>query len=103
MQDAAVSGGEIVGDPTEAALVVLAAKGGIDVDETRKRYPRIAEVPFDSAYKFMATFHRIQREDGTDVIRCYVKGAPDVVLGLSKDAVNAKGELESADPIGSGF
>ena len=96
--DAVVSDGEIVGDPTEAALVVLAAKGGIDVDETRKTYPRVAEVPFDSAYKFMATFHRIQREDGVEVIRCYVKGAPDVVLGLSKDAVNAKGELEPAGP-----
>ena len=96
--DAVVSDGEIVGDPTEAALVVLAAKGGIDVDETRKTYPRVAEVPFDSAYKFMATFHRIQREDGVEVIRCYVKGAPDVVLGLSKDAVNVKGELEPAGP-----
>ena len=37
--DAAVHDGEIVGDPTEAALVVLAAKGGLDVDETRRAYP----------------------------------------------------------------
>jgi Ca2+-transporting ATPase len=76
--DAAVHDGEIVGDPTEAALVVLAAKGGLDVDETRRVYPRIAEVPFDSDYKFMATFHDI---DG--VIRCFVKGAPDVLLARS--------------------
>ena len=47
-RDAAVRDGEIVGDPTEAALVVLAAKGGIDVDETRRLHPRVAEVPFDS-------------------------------------------------------
>ena len=40
--DAAVHDGEIVGDPTEAALVVLAAKGGLDVDETRRAYPRVA-------------------------------------------------------------
>ena len=39
--DAAVRDGEIVGDPTEAALVVLAAKGGVDVDETRRAYPRV--------------------------------------------------------------
>src|SRR5204862_2711527 len=80
--DAAVHDGEIVGDPTEAALVVLAAKGGIDVDETRRVYPRIAEVPFDSDYKFMATFHDIE-DQGRKVVRCFVKGAPDVLLARS--------------------
>ena len=50
--------GAVVGDPTEAALVVLSAKLGVDAEETRRAYPRIAEVPFDSEYKFMATFHR---------------------------------------------
>jgi len=80
--DAAVHDGEIVGDPTEAALVVLAAKGGIDVDGTRSRYPRLAEVPFDSDYKFMATFHELD-EDGRKVVRCFVKGAPDVLLARS--------------------
>ena len=49
----------VVGDPTEAALVVLAAKLGVDAEETRRAYPRLAEVPFDSEYKFMATFHRV--------------------------------------------
>ena len=51
--------GSVVGDPTEAALVVLAAKLGVDAEETRRAYPRLAEVPFDSEYKFMATFHRV--------------------------------------------
>ena len=51
--------GSVVGDPTEAALVVLAAKLGVDAEETRRAYPRLAEVPFDSDYKFMATFHRV--------------------------------------------
>ncbi|MFZ9483809.1 MAG: cation-translocating P-type ATPase, partial [Ilumatobacteraceae bacterium] len=49
----------MVGDPTEGALVVLAAKGGLDVDDLRARYPRLAEVPFDSANKFMATAHQM--------------------------------------------
>ena len=80
--DAAVRDGEIVGDPTEAALVVLAAKGGIDVDETRRLYPRVGEVPFDSDYKFMATFHEME-DDGRKVVRCFVKGAPDVLLARS--------------------
>ena len=56
--------GNVVGDPTEAALVVLAAKLGVDAEETRRAYPRLAEVPFDSEYKFMATFHRAT-VDGT--------------------------------------
>ncbi len=78
--DATVSDdGAVVGDPTEAALVVLAAKLGVDAEETRRAYPRLAEVPFDSDYKFMATFHRVQVDGGEHVIEL-VKGAPDVVL-----------------------
>ena len=71
--------GSVVGDPTEAALVVLSAKLGVDAEETRRAYPRIAEVPFDSEYKFMATFHRVP-DDPTGQIIELVKGGPDVVL-----------------------
>jgi len=76
--------GSVIGDPTEAAFVVLAAKMGVGAEETREALPRRAEVPFDSAYKFMATFH--DRPDwlaGPIVARPHlvtVKGAPDVVL-----------------------
>jgi Ca2+-transporting ATPase len=56
--DAVLDGDSLIGDPTEGALIVLGAKGGLDVDETRKTYPRIAEVPFDSDYKFVATLPR---------------------------------------------
>ena len=71
--------GAVVGDPTEAALVVLAAKLGVSAEETRRAYPRLAEVPFDSDYKFMATFHRVTL-DGTEHVVELVKGGPDVVL-----------------------
>jgi Ca2+-transporting ATPase len=94
--DAAVRDGEIVGDPTEAALVVLAAKGGLDVDETRRVYPRLGEVPFDSEYKLMATFHEME-EDGRNVVRCFVKGAPDVLLARSSHVRNADGWTAPAD------
>ena len=96
--DAAVREGEIVGDPTEAALVVLAAKGGIDVDETRRVYPRIGEVPFDSEYKLMATFHEME-EEGRRVVRCFVKGAPDVLLARSAHVRDADGSTVSADAV----
>jgi Ca2+-transporting ATPase len=78
--DAVLDGESLIGDPTEGALIVLGAKGGLDIDETRSTYPRVAEVPFDSEYKFMATFHRMTGDRGAPVIRCYVKGAPDVLI-----------------------
>jgi Ca2+-transporting ATPase len=78
--DARLDGENLIGDPTEGALIVLAAKGGIDLDGVRKTYPRVAEVPFDSDYKFMATFHEMKNAQGKPVIRCFVKGAPDVLI-----------------------
>ncbi|GAA1756195.1 cation-translocating P-type ATPase [Luedemannella helvata] len=78
--DAVLDGENLIGDPTEGALIVLAGKGGLDIDETRRAYPRVAEVPFDSDYKFMATFHHMTDDAGRPVIRCYVKGAPDVLI-----------------------
>ena len=76
--DAVIRDGACIGDPTEGALVVLAAKSGLDVEETRREHPRVGEVPFDAEYKLMATFHDI---DGK--VRCFVKGAPDVLLSRS--------------------
>src|SRR5262249_60499586 len=53
--DAAVADdGTVVGDPTEAALVVLAAKLGIDAEGTRRAYPRLPPVPSDSHSHFLA-------------------------------------------------
>jgi Ca2+-transporting ATPase len=89
--DAVIRDGACIGDPTEGALVVLAAKGGVDVLETRRLYPRVGEVPFDAEYKLMATFHEITRRDGTPVVRCYVKGAPDVLLARSTQYLDAAG------------
>ena len=73
--------GSVIGDPTELALVVLAAKMGVDADVSRREYPRVALLPFDSSYKFMATFHLAPLTDGAeDSLIGLVKGAPDIVL-----------------------
>ena len=95
--DAVVRDGELIGDPTEGALVVLAAKGGIGAVSTRERYPRIAELPFDAAYKLMATFHTMTDRSGREVIRCFVKGAPDQLLARAVTVLDADAGPAPAD------
>ena len=68
----------VVGDPTEGALKVLAAKSGMDLDLLAQGAPREAELPFDSDTKMMATRHRLADAPR----RVYIKGAPEAVLGL---------------------
>jgi len=101
----------MVGDPTEGALVVAAAKADLWKDRVEGVYPRLAEVPFDSERKRMSTIHRVPEDAGgfdtPSALRqaqdtatqpkegalkpwvqglgpyvAYVKGAPDIVLGL---------------------
>ena len=92
--DARLDGEALIGDPTEGALIVLAAKGGIDLEGVRQTYPRAAEVPFDADYKFMATFHKMQNEAGKPVVRCFVKGAPDVLISRSSSYWLPGGEVQ---------
>ncbi len=73
-----IATGKLIGDPTEGALLALAAKGGVEPEAALEHRPRIAEIPFDSAHKFMATFHH----EG-DRVLLLVKGAPDVLLAHS--------------------
>jgi len=78
---------EVIGDPTEGALVVAAGKAGLTKEDIDKKFPRLEEIPFDSARKMMTTFHKI---DGKNI--SFTKGAPDVLLSrcsemLTKDGV----------------
>jgi Ca2+-transporting ATPase len=97
--DAVARDGDLVGDPTEGALVVLAGKGGIDAVTTREAFPRVAELPFDAAYKLMATFHHMQDDNGREVIRCFVKGAPDQLLARSTSSLDAQGQTVPIDEL----
>ena len=101
--DAEVRDGGLVGDPTEGALVVLAAKGGVDPTLTRERYPRVATLPFDAAYKMMATFHAMTDAAGKDVIRGYVKGAPDQLLARAVAAHGPDGTEVPVAQIRDGY
>jgi len=94
--DATIRDGQCIGDPTEGALVVLAAKGGLNVEEIRRAMPRVGEVPFDAEYKLMATFHDME-EGGKKITRCFVKGAPDVLLARATKYLDVDGKTM---PIG---
>lgn len=69
-------GQKIGGDPTEGALIVAAAKAGMDKEALESQYPRIGEIPFSSERKRMTTIHT--SPNGGTV--AYVKGAPEVLL-----------------------
>jgi Ca2+-transporting ATPase len=75
--DAVVHDGELIGDPTEEALVVLGEKWGLDAGHDTRDVPTGPELPFDAAYKLTATLHRMKDESGHDGVRCFVKRAPD--------------------------
>ena len=84
--------GKLIGDPTEGALLALAAKGGVEPEAALEHRPRIAEIPFDSAHKFMATFHH----EGEQVL-LLVKGAPDVLLARSSRWAGPDGDAALDD------
>ncbi len=83
--DSRIRDGQLIGDPTEGALLALAMKGGIVPESLAEHRPRIAEIPFDSAHKFMATFHH----DG-EWVRMLIKGAPDVLLARANRFLDTK-------------
>ncbi|MDY0236003.1 MAG: cation-translocating P-type ATPase [Gudongella sp.] len=68
---------KIIGDPTEGALITLSAKAGFITKDLNIKYPRIKEIPFDSARKMMTTFHEASSQDE---IVSVTKGAPDIII-----------------------
>jgi Ca2+-transporting ATPase len=73
----------VLGDPTEAALRVVAVKGGLDLEMEMQRAPRLRELPFESRRKRMSTIYQIRSPQSAIPNRAaYVKGAPKEVLAL---------------------
>lgn len=86
--------GELVGDPTEGALIDLARKNGLDADDLRNESPRIHEQPFDSVRKRMSV---VVQRDGVAV--AYVKGAVDELLSHCTRYLAESGERPLTDGV----
>jgi magnesium-transporting ATPase (P-type) len=91
----------VVGDPMEGALLALAGKAGLDPDHERGEWPRLDEIPFDAAHRFMATLHRNPANDPV----VFVKGAPERLLEMAQpmsDADRARWTAALAEAASSG-
>jgi magnesium-transporting ATPase (P-type) len=84
---------EVIGDPTEAALLVAAEKAGLDPRQLHASLPRLDVIPFDSGRRYMATLHR----DGTGRVVAYVKGAVERLLAMSVDELGPDGRRSPLD------
>lgn len=85
----------VVGEPTETALVTDANKNGLNKNELKKEYKRVAEAPFDSMRKMMSTIH--SSNDGTYIQ--YTKGAPDEILMRCSKAIIGGSIVEMTENI----
>lgn len=94
--DVKIEGEEVLGEPTEAALVNYALSLELNKNDLEAKFPRIAEAPFDSNRKMMSTIHNV---DGKTVQ--YTKGAPDVVLSLCTKYFDGEKAVELTDDIRS--
>jgi cation-transporting ATPase F len=81
---------DVVGDPTEGALLTVAAKAGLDKDALAAALPRLGVIPFSSERQYMATLHR---DGGGDHV-VLVKGAVERVLELCNLQMRADGKAE---------
>lgn len=80
---------DVVGDPTEGALIVAAVKGGLAAENLETRYPRLDVIPFESQHQYMATLHKSVENQAKFI---YMKGAAEKVLERCARAIDGAGE-----------
>lgn len=92
---------EVVGDPTEGALIVSAKKAGFTLDQLSQDYPRQDSIPFESEFQYMATLHQLptgaglssgEKADSTPERIIYVKGSVEALLPRCCQILAADGQ-----------
>jgi cation-transporting ATPase F len=87
----------LTGDPTEAAMLVAAAKAGLDIEGIRSGHPRVQTLPFSSERQYMATLHRVGRStDGADHV-LLIKGAAERVCEVCVGQLDVAGQVRPLD------
>ena len=92
VRDDADGGWHIKGDPTEGAMIVAAAKAGLQKDDLDLQLPRIGDIPFTSETKRMTTLHSVANAQVA-----YAKGAPETILDSCSRLLKGQGEVALAD------
>jgi len=92
VRDDTQGGWRIKGDPTEGAVIVAAAKAGLQKDDLDLQFPRIGEIPFTSETKRMTTLHAV----GSSQV-AYAKGAPETILNSCSSQLTSQGEVTLGD------
>jgi magnesium-transporting ATPase (P-type) len=87
---------QLVGDPTEGALLTLAMKSGIDPAELAQERPRCGVIPFESAHRYMVTAHRGSSDTAEQVL--FLKGAPERLLAMCSHQLDDDGAVQ---PLGA--
>jgi len=77
--DEALENWKILGSPTEGALLLGAVQAGVPYKLVNEQQPRLAEIPFDSEFKYMATLNKLNKNNNV----VYVKGAPEKIIAMS--------------------
>lgn len=88
---------QVIGDPTEGALVTVANKAGLNLPDLQREMSRLDVIPFESEFQYMATLH--QGGDGKDdyAQTIYVKGSVEAILSRCEKMLNAEGDVVAVD------
>jgi Ca2+-transporting ATPase len=89
-----IKDGNIIGDPTDAAVMIYGEDNGYKKADLEKTYPRIKEIPLDSVRKRMTTIHKINNDSGSLMV--FTKGAPELILDMCK-YIDNNGTIEILD------
>ncbi|MEB3218504.1 MAG: cation-transporting P-type ATPase [Nostocales cyanobacterium 94392] len=89
---------QVIGDPTEGALVVVAHKFGYERNSLEQEMPRLDVIPFESEFQYMATLHETSSTQKQQQKIIYIKGSVEAILKRCQQMLDAQGNVAPVDP-----